>query len=209
MTKYVVFDVETTGLTKCDEVIQFCCIIIPEDKSLGVKEKMINFYCDTQATIDAGALNVHHIDKNKLHLLSQGQFFEDSWLPLADSLREHKVIWIDWSMGGFDERLVNQTLVNNGLEDYFHFPRFASFEECYKHRFSCFDLMRALCQQLGRRSLKLSDAVRTLPYDRDKINRIYLANASRLSNFDGEMRFHNAAYDAFLTRLLLKHYFSI
>ena len=71
--------------------------------------------------ISAGAFSTHGIDKAKLFQLSEKKVFEDNWLEFIESLQGNNIIWVSWSQGGFDERLINQTLANNGLEDYFHF----------------------------------------------------------------------------------------
>lgn len=210
MTKYVIFDVETTGMSKRDEVIQFSAIVVPDKvHTVCCPEKMVNFYCETQVPISAGAFNVHQLSRQKLHVLSEGMVFEDNWLNFVDSLREHQVVWVDWSVGAFDERLINQTLTNNGLPDYFHFPRFRDLNKCLEHRFSCLDLMGIVGSRFGKSSMKLVDAVNSLPYTRERINNAYLANATRLPNFDETMKFHNALYDSYVTRLVLKYYMSI
>lgn len=205
MTKYVVFDVETTGLTSRDEVIQFAGFILDENLHAT---SVVNFYSDTQAQISANAFNVHHLSKAKIHQLSEGKFFEDNWLSLIDELRQHQVVWVDWSRGCFDERLINQTLVNNGLPDYFHFPVETTREACLKNRISIFNLMSALCHKLGRSSLKLEAAANTLPYSKEQINRAYDIIFNIVPNCDSETRYHNALYDAFVTYIIFKYYFA-
>ena len=44
-TKIVVYDTETTGLTKSDEVIQFSAIVMNDTL---YTESLVNFYCNTQ-----------------------------------------------------------------------------------------------------------------------------------------------------------------
>lgn len=206
MIKYVIFDVETTGLSITDEIIQFSAIVMNGDFTT---ERLINFYCDTQVPISANAFNVHRIDKAKLYRLSEQKSFEDNWLGFADSLKNQQVAWIDWSRGGFDERMVNQTLVNNGLDDYFNYPRYKSLEECLKNKSSTFDLMGALCHKIGRRNMKLADAVNTLPYSKQQINYVYDKVTDSLPNKDMEMMYHNAMYDTFVTFLVFKYYFCV
>lgn len=205
MTKYVIFDTETTGLTKTDEVIQFSAFVL--DDSFSVKSA-VNFYSDTQVPISAGAFNTHHLTKAKLNQLAGGEFFEDNWMKLVDELRQHQVIWVDWCNGSFDERMINQTLENNGLPDYFHFPVSPDLKVCRKNRFSVFNMMRALCQKLGVRSLNLASAVATLPFTKEQINNIYSSIAMQVPNLDDELRYHNALYDAFVTMILFKYYFT-
>lgn len=204
MTKYIIMDTETTGLTKTDEVIQFSAVVLEDLRP----DRLVNFYCETQVPVSAGAFNVHHLDNAKLHKLSESQVFEDNWLEFVDSLRGAKQVWIDWSSGGFDERLINQTLVNNGLDDYFHFPRCRTLTECSQNMISEFDLMGALRRKLSRRSMKLEDAANTLPYTREQINFVYDKVTASVPNMDKESRFHNAMYDAFVTYLVFNYHFA-
>lgn len=204
--KYVIFDVETTGLVKTDEVIQFSAIVLKENFKT---ETAVNFYCNTQVPINAQAFNVHHLDKAKLFKLSEGYSFEDSWLPFIESLRGKQVIWIDWSLNGFDERLINQTLVNNGLEDYFHFPRYSQLSACYKDMISEFHLMGALSKKFNRAHMKLEAAVNMLPYSRAQLDYAYEKIAVLLPESEMDMKYHNALYDTFMTYMLFDYYFGV
>lgn len=204
--KYIVFDVETTGLNKADEVIQFSAIVMNESFK---SERAINFYCETQAPISAEAYNVHHLSKEKLHTLSEQMVFEDNWLKLIESLHGEQIVWIDWSVGGFDERIVNQTLTNNGLEDYFHFQRFANIGECKKNFLSTFDLMKVVSNKMGKARMKLGDAAKTLPYSKSQIDFAYDKLANQFNNIDESMRYHNSLYDTFVTWLLFKYHLGV
>lgn len=205
MTKFIVFDTETTGLSKMDEVIQFAGFVL--DVTFN-PTSVVNFYSDTQVPITPGAFNVHRLTKAKLHELGKGVFFEDNWESFTDTIRQHQVVWIDWCRGSFDCRMINQTLENNGLPEYFHFPVSTDLKECLKNKFSVFDLMGALCHKLGKSSLNLAQAVSMLPYTKSQINYVYDDITRNAPNVDRELRYHNALYDAFTTTLLLKYYFS-
>lgn len=99
-TKIVVYDTETTGLTKSDEVIQFSAIVMNDTL---YTESLVNFYCNTQVPISTGAFSTHGIDKARLFQLSEKKVFEDNWLEFIESLRGNNIIWVSWSQGGFDE----------------------------------------------------------------------------------------------------------
>jgi len=111
--RYVIFDVETTGLMKTDEVIQFGALVAGSDFR---PEYPVNFYCYTQEPISPGAAKANGMNKKKLMELSGGKSFEDSWLELP-FVKDggNDTIWVSYSSGGFDTRLINQTLSQNGL----------------------------------------------------------------------------------------------
>ena len=54
--KYFLYDVETTGLTRRDEVIQLSGFLLNKDLR---KEQIINFYCYTQVETNPEAQKVH------------------------------------------------------------------------------------------------------------------------------------------------------
>lgn len=72
--KYFLYDVETTGLTRRDEVIQLSGFLLNEDLR---KEQIINFYCYTQVETNPEAQKVHGLDKKLLWELSGGKTFEE------------------------------------------------------------------------------------------------------------------------------------
>lgn len=201
--QYIIFDVETTGLYKNDEVIQFSAMVLDEHMRLT---RVVNFYSETQVPISPQAYNTHRLTKAKLHDLSEQVVFEDNWLTFVESLRGQQVVWIDWSVGGFDERLVNQTLTNNGLEDYFHFPRYKNIEQCSRDMLSTFDLMGFISQKYGRTKMRLSEAAKALPYSKMQLEYAYDKIVSKFPNIDIETKYHNSLYDTFITWLLFKQH---
>lgn len=203
--KYIIFDIETTGLRKEDEVIQFSCIIT--DKDL-ITETFCNFYCYTQQPISPGAFNTHHISKEDLHRLSGGKSFEDNWEDVQYLFNQEDVVWVDWSMNGFDQRMINQTLVNNGLDAYFTFDRVDSLSRCASGRHS-FDLMHAFSKKFGKSSMKLEEAARKLPYNRQQIDSLYRTMINKVQmDLGGTIGYHHADYDAFITYLVMYNFFS-
>ena len=61
--KYFLYDVETTGFTRRDEVIQFSGYLLDDNLR---NEHIINFYAYTQIESNPDALKVHHLDKKLL-----------------------------------------------------------------------------------------------------------------------------------------------
>lgn len=112
--KYFIYDTETTGLTRSSEVIQFAGFVTDDNLSLL---KSIDFYCYTQVPIDKQASEVHGITSNLLRELSGGRTFEDCFYETELST-EKDLIWVSYSTNGFDERMINQTLKQNGLSPY-------------------------------------------------------------------------------------------
>ena len=200
---YIIFDTETTGTGPKDEVIQFSAIITNEN---FVIENLVDFYCYTQHPINAHAFNVHHISKEMLFKLSKGLTFEDQWEKHASMLDIPDVVWVDWSIGGFDQRMINQPLVNNGLHDYFTFPRVRDLAQCQKGKYS-FDLMRLVSEKFGEHSMKLTNAVRTLKIDKAAIDKLYRLLLKSVGINCGEnVNYHDSSYDAFATYLLFRSY---
>lgn len=203
--KYIVFDVETTGLSRKDEVIQFSCIIT--DQNL-IAKKFCNFYCYTQQPIAPNAFNVHKISKEDLYRKSGGRSFEDSWLELEHLFGGDDVTWVDWSTSGFDQRMIDQTLVNNGLEPYFTFSRVSDFAKCASGRHS-FNLMEPVAKKFGKRSMKLEEAERRLGYGKEQLDRLYQQMVGGLSPvLQQSSGYHHADYDAFITYVVLYRFFS-
>lgn len=202
--RMIIFDVETTGLGKADEVVQFSAFVLDEHfKSLYAT----NFYCNTQAPMSAGAFAVHHLSKADLFTLSEGVVFEDNWIKFLADLEGHRKIWIPWNSNGFDETIINQTLTNNGLEEYFHFPRLHTIDECLQHDESVFTLMNAVSRKFGKSSMKLEVAANKLPYLKANINKVYDQVAALIPNGYSELRYHNSLYDAYITYILFSYYF--
>lgn len=112
--KYFLYDVETTGFTRRDEVIQFSGYLLDDNLR---NEHIINFYAYTQIESNPDALKVHHLDKKLLWELSQGKTFEEQIFQYEFLFDAKDITFVGYNIP-FDNRLVNQTLKNNGYEPF-------------------------------------------------------------------------------------------
>lgn len=192
--KYLIFDTETTGLHSQDEVIQFSGLIL--DNNLKLK-RGYNWYCDTQHEINKDAAAVHGITKKMLHNLSGGKVFEDHWFTMLNGIdMTEGITFIGWNVD-FDKRLINQTLNNNGLDE-FDFGRKVTTLRNSPDVYS-FDLMKAVANlMVGRDRLKLEQASKMISMDEATLKKRYSRLASKFTNV-AEKDFHNALYDTYVT----------
>lgn len=152
--KYLIFDTETTGLHSQDEVIQFSGLIL--DNNLKLK-RGYNWYCDTPHEINKDAAAVHGITKKMLHDLSGGKVFEDRWFTMLNGIdMTEGITFVGWNVD-FDKRLINQTLNNNGLDEFDFGRKVTTLRNSPDVYF--FDLMKAVANlMVGRDRLKLEQA---------------------------------------------------
>lgn len=133
----LIFDVETTGLTKQDEVIQFSGLLIDDEFDI---KKIYNFYCETDRQSCPAALAVHRLDQKILHTLSKGKTFEEQFFPLYEELR--RLPDLTWASYGysFDTRMIYQTIqINAGIQ--LHFPdKDAAVHSSGQHGFCVMDM---------------------------------------------------------------------
>ncbi|MEY8333073.1 3'-5' exonuclease [Lachnospiraceae bacterium 47-T17] len=198
--RYAVVDVETTGLGRKDEVIQFACILADENFNAM---KLYNTYCYTQHPIDPRAFAVHKLDKETLLKLSKGRTLEDNIVLMKDLFNQKDITWVEYSNNGFDLRLINQTLINNGASAVDFGKRTVKLDADVG--IWNYSIMHGICNLLfGGRMVKLSQAVKSLPYTEENIRTMFRRYVSlNKTNSDG---FHNADFDAFVTWLLLYAY---
>ena len=193
--QYAVFDVETTGLGIKDEVIQFSCILTDEN---FCALNYFNFYCYTQQELDVKASEITGINREDLWRLSEGKTFEDQFFKLKELVNNPNLVWVHYSTNGFDLRLVNQTLTNNGL-DTFYFGKNCTRLDKQSGVWN-FNICNALANfKYGGRPRRLSQAASELPYSEEEIIRV-LESKCKGCGVNG---YHNALYDAFVTWLLL------
>ena len=210
--KYFLYDVETTGFTSRDEVIQFSGYLL--DNNLR-KEQIINFYSYTQVDSHPDALKVHHLDKKLLWELSQGKTFEEQIFQYKFLFEEPDITFVGYNIQ-FDNRLVNQTLKNNGYKP-FNFGNRVNALAKTEGRYY-FDLMTPMSSMFNHGiKMKLSDTITYIKFKSLKeINEIYdviFQNVGMPSGFSEDLakqteisKFHNSLYDSFIYWCLLLDY---
>ena len=187
--KYLIFDTETTGLHSQDEVIQFSGLIL--DNNLKLK-RGYNWYCDTPHEINKDAAAVHGITKKMLHDLSGGKVFEDRWFTMLNGIdMTEGITFVGWNVD-FDKRLINQTLNNNGLDEFDFGRKVTTLRNSPDVYF--FDLMKAVANlMVGRDRLKLEQASKMISMDEATLKKRYSRLASKFTNA-AEKDIHNALY---------------
>lgn len=204
--EYVLFDVETTGLSSHDEIIQFAALVFEDsfDSLKGIED----FYCMSTARISAGAMKVHGITPGKLIKWSDKKFFEDQFRTFYDTLGKD-VTWVCYSNTLFDLRMINQTLKHANLDELEFGNRVYDFSSTSgAHHL---DLMGYASQKLrgNARPLKLQNALKMLDgFDQDEMNAAYVnlntaVDQIRPVNRELEKMYHNARYDTFAMWYLL------
>lgn len=210
--KYFIYDTETTGVMKKDEVIQFSGFLL-NDKFQ--KEQIVNFYAYTQIEIDPEAQAVHQLNKKQLWSLSQEKTFEEQIFQYDFLFNEPDLIFIGYNIS-FDNRMVNQTLENNGYDPINFGQKIGSLIKS-SGRFN-FDLMKPLSAMFNHGiNMKLSNASTHLKKrSLNDVNKVFdiIFNSygipNHLRGVSGAApdisRFHNALYDSFLCWCLLLDY---
>lgn len=185
--RLVFYDLETTGLTRRDEPIQFGAIVTDEKL---IPRNFCSFYCETQVPISQGSYAVHGITKELLHSLAGGKTFEDKFFELPFVKNDKETVWCSYSTSGFDERLVNQALLNNGLEKYDFGPTTKSLDTISgKCLFKVYDTLRV--RKSHGKDKKLMQYVFETGITEDAFNKLY----TLMTHEDG--KFHDALFDAF------------
>lgn len=195
--KYFIFDTETTGLGSFDEVVQFSGFLTDEDLN---PQKFINFYCFTQVPVSAGASKVNGLNTTVLRQLSNGLTFEDQWLKL-DFINEPDLIWVSYNKGGFDTRMINNTLVHNGLPAH-NFGTEITVLNQYSSGVYTYNAFAAIKRRaFSGVNNKLETVAKSLPYSKQKLDDVFDKITSGKC-----ARYHDALYDAFILMMVLRHY---
>lgn len=205
--KYVLFDVESTGLTSKDEVIQFSAMIFDKPDFRTLKD-LVDFYCFTTIPIKKDAMKIHGISPQNLLKWSNKKFFEEQFIPLARQLGPD-VTWVNYSNTMFDIRLINQTLENANLEPFDFGTRVYNFntEEGTHH----LDLMTFMANKLNgnSRAISLSNALKKTPgFNQQSFDIMYSNMNKKLEESCPENKeigktYHCARYDTFAMWYLL------
>lgn len=201
--KYFIYDIETTGLGNRDEVVQFSGFLT--DAHLAI-EHMINFYCYTQVPLDPKAAAVNGLTAELLWKKSGGLSFEDQISNhMLNILKLEDLTWVEYNTNGFDHRVINQTLRQNGVKT-INFGKEIALPGKSSGIYT-FNLLKGLqnfC--FNGRIHKLRQAATTLPYSEVRINSMYTATCQQFGLEDNAGSFHDSSYDAFVTWLLFYVY---
>lgn len=210
--KYFLYDVETTGFSRFDEVIQFSGYLLDDNLR---KERIINFYAYTQVDSNPDALKVHHLDKKLLWELSEGKTFEEQIFQYDFLFNEKDITFVGYNIQ-FDNRLVNQTLKNNGYEPFNFGSKVTALTKTEGRHY--FDLMQPMSSMFNHGiKMKLSDTITQIKFKSIKeLNEIYdiiFKNVGMPAGFSADLakqneisKFHNSLYDSFIYWCLLLEY---
>lgn len=110
---YKFFDVETTGMSKRDEVIQIA-VIKADIETLNVVE-VVNEYCFPTVQIHPEAQRRHGLSMENVLELSKGQTFEQI-VASNPIFHERDGAWVSFSSNNFDASMCNNTLNSNGFK---------------------------------------------------------------------------------------------
>lgn len=209
MMKYVLFDVETTGLTSSDEIIQFAAIVL-NDRSFKTINALEDFYCFTTIPIKKAAQEVHGIDHELLIKLSNKQFFEDKFQRFYEAFNKD-TIWVNYSNNLFDFRMINQTLEHGGADMVDFGTRVYDFDVTSGlHHLDLMTLL-AMKNKGNKRAYSLANALKDTPgFEQEKFDVLYNNFCARLDEINKnnylnlpkvpdeyKKTYHNARYDAF------------
>lgn len=210
--RFFIYDTETCGFSKKAEVIQFSGFLLNDKLQ---KEEIVNFYAYTQAEIETGAYEAHNIDKKLLWTLSQGKTFEEQIFQFDFLFNDPDIIFIGYNVK-YDNRMVNQTLQNNGYPG-IDFGKASNTLMKSSGRFH-FDLMKSMSAMFNKGiSMKLSVAAKYLKKrnlaDVNKVFEVIFSNYGVPAHLKQDLaqelnisRFHNSLYDSFLCWCLLLDY---
>ena len=206
--KYCFYDTETTGLSKNDEVIEFCAMLF--DGDLNHHTHLIDFYCFSTVEISEGAFGVHGIDVSTLRRLSGEKYFEE-YFSVIRPLLEGDVVFIAHN-DKFDRRLINQTLANVNEKPY-DFGQKAVDLSAKRGRWH-FDTCDYARKHLSVKShhYGLKDVLESIPgFDYSAFDAEYAVYKSRVEELNPALRFdvanqnfHNARYDVYSLYYLTK-----
>lgn len=205
---YVLFDVETTGLTSTDEIIQFSAFIF-DNPDFKILKSVVDFYCFTTIPIKKDAEKVHGITPKNLIKWSNKKFFEEQFLPLVKDLGPD-VTWVNYSNTMFDLRMVNQTLQNANLPAMDFGTRVYDFSET--KGIHHLDLMTMMARKLNgnSRAISLVNALKkTKGFNQKTLDMMYDNVNKKVESFcpankELAQKYHCARYDAFAMWYLLK-----
>ena len=216
--KYLILDVESTGTSSNDEVIQFSGFLLDEDLMI---ESLVNFYAFTVKPISPEAYRVHGISTEQLYKLStydpgdgspvqRGCTFEQQLLlHTSELLTIENLTYVCYSNSYFDFKMINQTLRLQGLPEINFGNKCTSIHELKEPGTHHFDVMSAL-RQIGffpGRQCNLTLATSLMEEEFGIKVASLFRTLCQARNLSGNAKSHDALYDAFeLTYLFVKYF---
>lgn len=183
---YLFFDVETTGISKSSDILEFAAIECSDDLRI---QRVINNYYFYDDEVPSGASKVNGLTRQKLEFLADTDFMSD-----AKNIHEifsrpqlkivgHNVISYDLPVvksnlhrAGFELNVSNEQCIDTLLMAREHFKG--------KH-----DLTSTISQVLSENGMTLNDIQRQ--FESSEIIKPYIK--------DKKMTFHSGLFDAFVT----------
>lgn len=197
--EYMIFDVETTGLTAHDEIVEFAGFLVDDDLRL---KSLYLCYCDTLVSYNPEAVKITGLDRKLVHQLSKGKFFEDYFLQYTELWNKKDLTWVGYNVS-FDIDKVKGTLQHNGYQ-YPDFGRKVVALENEHGRYN-FDLMQAVAnfKNHGRR-MKLQQAVTRFCTKSEEQLKKEFDKIMQFADLQLAGGYHDAVFDAFVTYNLFK-----
>lgn len=201
-----IFDVESTGLTTRDEVIQFSGF--RTDINFKLKG-FVNFYCSTNVMVHPGALAVHGLTNKAVYELSKGRTLEDN-LSDCDFIWKKNIVFIHYS-SGLDVRMTNGTLESNGCVGIDFGRKVATLPTKDVNLNYNLSAIETLNKHFGNPKWKsLTDIVNTrlTKYKQSDLESIFdmILKSYGYNSSMFPQRYHNSAFDSFILWFLMNEY---
>lgn len=203
---YVIFDIEGTGLSSSDEVLQLAMMYCDKD---FVPKFAINRYCMSDIQIHPQAQGVHGLTREIVKQRSGGKFFEE---VLDELRRDYPILFKDCTYIAynikFDRDQINNTLEHQGLDAMDFGGEVRMLDRTGKPGLYSYCAMNGLISAInGNKSAKLIELFQrhiTPDGNEAKADFKKLANAMKDDVYaEGA---HDAVYDVWMTWRLLRKF---
>lgn len=186
---YIFFDVETTGIAKTSDILEFAAIECGEDLHIT---RVVNNYYYYDDEVPAGASKVNGLTRQKLEFLAESDFISDAKNIYA-FLSRPDVKLVGHNIISYDLPVVKSNLRRAGLDLNVDNKQCLDTLLMARERYSGkHDLQSTLVKVLSESGLTLAD-----------IQEMYQASEA-IKPFikDKKMTFHSGLFDAFVTFII-------
>ena len=185
----VFFDIETTGLSKSSDILEFAAIICSEDLQIT---KIVNNYYLYDIEVPSGASQVNGLTRQKLEFLADTDFITDA-KNIFTLLADPSATIVGHNILSYDLPVVYNNLHRAGLE--LSVPESRCIDTLLlsrQHYSGKHDLQSSLYKVLAEHSISL-----------EYVKSVF-ANAEVFKPYikDTKMTFHSGLFDAFITYIL-------